>query len=344
MEFIKKLDLTPMQFVKLIGLLVIALMALSFLTNTVSNGGGLQTAFMNAKNSVSGVNSFYAESDSYGAPELSTRNVMMDGDMMMPPVPAYTPGNDAEAFEVKEYSATIETGNLTEDCDAVRALMNREDVIFENANEYQHGCSYTFKVEKDSVEAVLAIINAMDPKDLNENSYTIKREVTDYTSEIQILETKLASLDKTLTEALASYESVGRQATNAGDIESLTRILDSKLNMIERLTASRIDTNAQLERINRAKVEALDRLSYTNFYVSVYENKLVDGREMKDSWKAAAQQFARDLNTFGQELSIGFVALLMMVIKFALYGLVLLLAARFGFSFAKKVWNEGGNK
>jgi hypothetical protein len=345
MEFIKKLDLSWMQFLKLIGLVAIALVTLSFLNSNFSSGTSLQSAYNNAKNAVSGTDSYYAateDSFGYGAPELSVRNIAPD--IMPPLVPSYVPGNDAEDFEVKEYSATIETSSLAKDCEEIRNLMKREDVIFENANEYEKGCNYSFKVEKDSVEAVLAIIESMDPKDLNENSYTIKREVTDYTSEIEILENKLASLDKTLTEALASYESVSRQATNVGDVESLAKIIDSKLNMIERLTSARIDTSAQLDRINRAKAESLDRLIYTNFYVNVYENKIIDGGEMKDSWTAAAQKFARDINTLVQELSIGFVALLLMLVKFALYGFVLLLAARFGYNFARKVWQAGEGK
>ncbi len=341
MEFLKKFDLTGTQFIKLIVLLGIALVALSILSSLFSSSTGLSTGLMNSKISVS-TPAYYdsMEQDaSYGVSELSMRNVGVD----IAPVPGggYTPGADSEAFEVKEYSATIETRQLEQDCKAIQSLKSRPDVIFENSNEYERGCNYTFKVEKDSVESVLAIISALNPKDLNENSYTIKREVTDYTSEIQILENKLATLDKTLAEALASYESISTLATRVGDVESLAKIIDSKLNLIERLTNTRIETSSQLERINRAKSEALDRLAYTYFHVNVYENKFVDGEEIKDSWKLAVKQFVRETNNLVQDLSIGFVTLLLTLVKFALYGIVLLFVARFGYTFARKVWKSG---
>src|SRR3989339_566326 len=54
-------------------------------------------------------------------------------------------------------------------------LKPREDVIFENASEYEKNCNYSFKVKRDSVKEILSIIESLDPKELNENTYTIKR-------------------------------------------------------------------------------------------------------------------------------------------------------------------------
>ena len=111
--------------------------------------------------------------------------------------------------------------------------------------------------------------------------------------------------------------------------------------LVERISISKIEVNAELDRINRSKAEALDRLAYSNFYVNVYENALVNGDSIKESWIAAVQELVSDINTFVQEVSLGFIALMFMVIKFALYGVVLLYVARFGYSYAKKVWSQG---
>jgi len=279
--------------------------------------------------------------DAYTTTDLSVRNVVSES--MVPPIDGgYTTGNDSEAFEVKEYAASIETRNRERDCGVIRALKSRTDVIFENANEYDRGCTYTFKVTKGSVEEVLGIIKNLDPKELSESSYTIKREVDDYTSEIQILENKLASLDKTLADAIASYDSITVLATKMGSVESLAKIIDSKLTIIERLTSARIETSNQLERIHRSKNEALDRLAYTYFTVNVYENKFADIKTIQDSWKAAVQQFIRETNVLIQELSIGLVTLFLTIVKFALYFVILLFITRFGWTFAKKVWERGG--
>ncbi len=343
MDFLKKFDLTGVQFIKIIGLLAIALIGLTLLMNMFS-ASGIGINSMSSKMGVSTPSMYMdsAEEYAYGAPELSMRNVGID---VMPIMPGggYTSGADAEAYEVKEYYASIETRNLTADCLAIRNLKNRKEVIFENANESERGCNFTFKVEKESVDSILSLIKDLDPKEINENSYTIKKEVSDYTSEIEILESKLASLDKTLAEALSSYESITGLATRVGDVESLAKIIDSKLNLIERLTNARIEVGGQLERINRAKAEALDRLDYTYFNVNVYESKFVDEQQIKDSWKFAMQQFVRDTNKLVQDLSIGFVTLLLNIVKFALYGIVLLLVVRFGYIFARKVWKGGAN-
>lgn len=336
MEFIKKIDWgkpgIQLAFVGVFGLFAFV----------VLSGNGIQNPitpmFTESKQAM--YEDGYAVSSDMGySPELSMRNV--EGGIGIPPMPEYAPGNDAEAYEVKDYNATIETRNLEADCATVRSLMEREDVIFQNKNEYEQGCSYSFKVEKESVEEVLAILEALDPKDISENSYTIKREVADYTSEIEILEKKLATLDQTLTESLASYDALSAQATARGDVATLAQITDSKITLIERLTITRIDTVAQLDRIARAKADSLDRLVYTNFYVNIFENTFVNGEEIKTSWVEAVKELVRDINTFAQEVSLGFVALLFMVVKYSLYGLVLLFVARFAYSFAKKVWTSG---
>lgn len=339
MEFLKKFDLTGVQFLKLIGLLALLLLALSVLTNLFGGSFGIGSSrsmmptFSNTD--------YYATTDSVAPQGLSLRNSLSKSSLPPSPNEGYATGNDAEAFEVKEYNASIETRNLENDCSVIRELKARPDVIFENASAYERGCNFTFKVEKGSVEEVLTIIKNLDPRELRENTYTIKSEVEDYTSEITILENKLASLDKTLADATASYDSISALATKMGSVESLAKIIDSKLLLLERLTSARIETSNQLDRMNRAKADALDRLTYTYFSVNVYENKFVDGTQIQNSWKSAVQQFVRESNLLVQELSIGLVALLLNILKFALYFIILLFVARFGWTFAKNIWSRG---
>ncbi len=173
---------------------------------------------------------------------------------------------------------------------------------------------------------------------MNENTYTIKREVDDYTNQMQIYEKKLATLDATLAEALASYENITGLATKTGDIESLTKIIESKLALIERLTGARIDAQNQLDYIARSKADSLDRLTYTYFTVNIYESEYIDNEVLSDSWKSAFQQFVFNVNQFAQEVSIGFVMLLLTILKFVLYGIVLLIVAKFGWKYVQTIW------
>lgn len=333
MDTLKKLNLTGLQLIKYTGLFlggVLVLLVLSNIFRAQTMGIGMSSDSLNVPGGYYGSPMF----DS-GMATLSVRNAEK---ATMPPSDGYIPGNDSEAFEVKQYSASIETRNLDRDCGVVGGLKAKPEVIFESSNLSDKNCSYTFKVKKDSVPSILSLLNDLDPKELSETSYTIKREVTDYTSEIQILENKLASLDKTLADAIASYESIYGLATGAGNVDTLARIIESKLTMIERLNNARIEAVNQLERINRSKSDALDKLEYTYFYVNLYESKFIDGQAIKDSWKQAVQQFMRDTNSLLQEVSIGFVGFLLLLIKFALYFVVIVTLARFGWSYARKVW------
>lgn len=336
---------------KTVGLLALGLLLVILVLN-VLNGGTYRSGFGLSDYGSSEESLQYAPSVPTGAPtpgytkggydyddgaSLSYRNVV--GESIPPITDGYTPG-DAEAYEVKNYNAYIVTRDLAGTCGTIEALKARGDIIFENSNEYDQGCAYTFKVEKKSVEEVYNLIKGMDPKNLSESVYTIKRQVDDYTSEIDIYTSQLARLDATLTEALQSYENITDLATRTGDTESLAKIIENKLNLIERLTNSRLQTQSQLDRIARAKSDALDQLAYTYFSVNVTEEKYIDGEALGDAWKNSLRTLVWNVNTFIQDITLGFVELIFGVLKFALYGVLLLLVAKVGWRFVKGVWKS----
>lgn len=270
---------------------------------------------------------------------LSVRNVATSP--VTPPSPSnITTGDNAEDFEVTEYSAMIETRHLEADCQQISGLKSRVDVIFENSNEYNKGCNYSFKVKHASVPEILAVISNLDPKELNENTYTIKRLVDDYTSEVEILQKKIISIEKTLSDAVSAYDQVTRLAAQTQNVESLAKIIDSKIGIIERLTQERININAQLERLARAKSEQLDRLDFTYFNVNIVENKFIDGQNLTDSWKAAVKSFVRDINKVAQDITINLVVVLFVIFQFAIYGLIVLMVAKYGWRLAKYIWQK----
>ncbi len=251
-------------------------------------------------------------------------------DPIMPPVPGPTPapGIDAESYEVKDYFVSIETGNGERDCGVLKSLKNREDVIFESLNESLYGCNVAFKVKNSEVENVLKFLNELDPREVSENTYTIKREVSQFETQMDILKTKLAALDTALADALKSFSEVELMARRSGDVASLAQVTESKISAIERINISRLEVITELDRLDRAKAETLDRMDYIYFSVNIYENEWVRGSDLKDSWVAATQQLIRDLNGFLQDLSIGFVQFALMVVKYALYASVLYIVAR----------------
>ena len=279
----------------------------------------------------------YGKGVAQAMPEMSARNASIS----RPPTQyGGTTGDNAEEYEVAQYNATIETRKLKSTCTAFDELKKRSDVIFENSNTGDHNCSFTFKVKHESVDGVLAWLKDLRPKNLSENTYTIKNQVDDFTSETEILTKKRESIDDTLEKALAAYDEITRLATNTENADALAKIIDSKIQIIERLTQERININEQLDRLARGKTQQLDQLDYTYFYVNVYENKFIDAEQIHDSWKEAIRGFVQDVNKILQDFTINLISLLLMVALWCLYGLIALFIAKYGWQLVKYIWKK----
>lgn len=345
MDFFSKLGLSrPPRIFKIVGFGTLAVIAFVFTLSLV--GSTLRSvmpqdlsSYMPGLQMEYGGDASYdyaARDGSYGKEMMSTRNVSMP----VPPTIGGTTGNNAEEFEVTDYNATIETGDREGTCAAVAALKESSFVIFESANESDTTCSYTFKVAHDRVPEILMIITQLNPKDLLENTYTIKRQIDDFTSEEEVLKNKKTSIEQTLRSALAAYQEITDLATRTQDTETLAKIIDSRIQVIERLTTESIAVNEQLDRLSRAKADQLDRLEYTYFNVYVYERTYIDTEQLGDSWRAAIQKFVTDVNRSFQDATIGLITFLFALVPFLMYFFVLLLIAKYGWRFVKGIWGK----
>jgi hypothetical protein len=342
MKLPKILNSKKTNILKIAGLSLLALIVLAGLLRFV--GLSFNSVFKASQFNIPHPVSISYDYDDYKYEKASSAGLSIrNAEMATSSAPIYEEGamgDDAEEFEVTEYTATIETRHLEEACPVITNLKAKEYVVFESANEYDSGCNYTFKVKKDNVAEILDIVKGMNPKELSESTYTIKKLVDDFTSEIEILEKKLSSIDVTLTKAVSAYDSVTALAVSVQDVESLAKIIDSKINLIERLTQERIDINSQLERIERSKAEQLDRLEYTYFYVNIFENKFVDGSALKDSWKLTIKEFVYNTNQFVQDITVNLVVFLFILLQYIVYLLILLFVAKYGWQFIKYIWKK----
>ena len=350
MQFPRDFNLKPVNILKIAGLAFVAVIVIALAFRLI--GSSLSSLF--PKTSISKLalqsapafdtdemysgagESVYSKGG--GAVGLSIRNATSPS--VSPAPDGLTTGDNAEEFEVTRYSANIETRHLEDTCDKVAALKSRDDVIFENADNYEKSCNYSFKVRRESVAEILAVIEELDPKELNENTYTIKRLIDDYTSEVEILEKKMSSIEETLANAVAAYDDITKLATKTQDVESLAKIIDSKINIIEKLTQARIEVNAQLDRLGRAKAEQLDRLDYIYFNVYILEDKFIDGQNLKDSWKAAIKSFVRDFNKVVQNITVNLVTLLFLILQYLIYIFLVLIIAKYGWRLGKRIWKK----
>jgi hypothetical protein len=343
MDLFSKYPLTAGRIAKTAGIAVVSVMVLVLVGSLV--GSAVRPGAMRDRMARLGVTQEAAYGGVAGAPaaypmadydavttSLSVRNVL-------PPVDGGgSVGDAAEEYEVVSYSARIETGDVARDCAVVAGLKKDADVIFEEASEYDRGCSYAFKVKKSRVADVLAVLNSLDPRDLSENTRTIKRQLDDFTSELDILEKKEDSINATLESALRSYEDITVLATRTQDVESLTRIIESKIQIIERLTQERLRVSEQLDRLSRAKAEQLDRLEYATFGVQVSENALIDTEQLKDSWKASVRDFFRTVNEAVQNATVNLLAVLFAALPYVIYFALALVIAKYAWRFAQRVW------
>ena len=348
MQFLKNIDLKTGNILKITGLALAAVIVIALALrliipsfNALLPGGGIKNIAMQ------GIPAFDEAYYEAGDMEVYSKDGTAVGLSVRNVAPAISSGygdtiigDDAEEFEVTEYSATIETRRLEDICGKVAALKARDDVIFENSGEYEKYCNYSFKVQQDSVAEILVIITELDPKELNENTYTIKKLVDDYTSETDILEKKMTSIEETLANAVKAYDDITDLATRTQDVESLAKIIDSKIDIIERLTQQKININSQLERLERAKAEQLDRLDYTYFNIYVLEDKFIDGQNLKDSWKNAIKTFVRDINGVVQDITVGLAALLFFVVQYIIYFFIILVIVKYGWRWTKKIWQK----
>ena len=213
-------------------------------------------------------------------------------------------------------------------------------MIFENSNEYDSGCNYYFKVEKEKVAEILSFVEDLNPRDLSENTHTIKKRIEDFTSQQEILERKQVTINETLESAIFAYDEITEIARQSRNADALASIIDSKVKIIERLTNERLNVSTQLDQLLRAKAEQLDRLEYTYFRVDVVENKFIDGQEIKDSWKWAVKDFFREINTIFQGITFGLISLVFIVLQYVAYFFILLLVAKYGWIVTKSIWKK----
>jgi hypothetical protein len=248
-------------------------------------------------------------------------------------------GEDAENFEIKNYSATVQTRKLDETCDKIALLKVNEDIIFETSNKNNRSCYFQFKVKKDKEAEILALVQGLDPETFNTKIETIQRILDDYESELDILEKKLTSVEDTLNKAHTAYDALTKLATKKQDIESLAKIIDNKLKLTEKLTSDRIRIKEQIDRFNKNKSDQLQRLNFSYFNINIYEDLLIDVEAIKNSWKHETKRFVNEINTIVQDVSIHLVEFIIRFAQVALYLFISLFIIKGIWFVVKRIWN-----
>ena len=247
-------------------------------------------------------------------------------------------GSEAESFEVTRFYASIESRDKAKTCDYLLELKSKEYVVFNHSNNYERGCNLDFKVKKQNKDEILSVISDLRPKDFSEQTNSIKKQVDDYISRQEILTKKLETIDSTLLKTTKAYDEITAIAARNRDAQSLAKIIESKLQTLERLTREQTNILAQLEAIQKQKSEELDKLEYVYFSVNVFENKIFDGTQLVSSWKQSLRGVVFDTNRVIQQMTIHLITFAFVIAQYALYIVLLLLVAKFGLKHLKDLW------
>lgn len=331
-KFIKNFDWSVKSFAKIFGVLLLGTVVISIVISLFSFS--IDTIFNSQKHY-----NQYGFEDSFI--ESEPRLLKSKGFSLPPNYQnQFSLGEDAENFEIKEYTASVKTGKLSFACNQISQLKSNDNIIFETSNEGKKSCYYQFKVKKDQEKQVLQILKDLKPESFDTKIETIKKMIDDYDSELDILEKKLLSVEDTLNKAQVAYDELTKLATKKQDIESLTKIIDSKLNLIEKLSKERITIKENIDRFNKNKSDQLQRLNFSYFNINIYEDLIVDIKELKNSWKYETKNLINNLNQVAQDLSINLINFIIRFIQVAIYIFISVGLLKLVWIVVKKIWKK----
>lgn len=265
-------------------------------------------------------------------------------DAMIAPEPPFFSGGgeDAEEFERRSYNAYYETRNVTRVCDEVEALKPLEHVVFDNSNKSEDYCNHRFRVEVEHEDEIVEKLKNLNPRDFDISINTLEESIEYHDSELAVLERRLESITKTLTEAEVAYDGLIRRATNQGDVGNLSTIINNKINTLERLTQQQLNYQERIDRLSRGKGDVEEQVEYAHFSVSISKRVVVDFENITDAWRENASELFWKINETLLALTLGLVALIFAGLQFIVYAVVIVLGltvlARFLWVGVKKIW------
>ncbi len=250
------------------------------------------------------------------------------------------PSEKAELFEMTSYSATIETGDVDQDCKVIENLKADDSIIFLSANKGKTSCSFSFKVKKSSAQKALDAIKSLDPEQFNESTHTVEDVLTNYDRRKEILEDKLTTVNAILADAVSSYEAVSKLAVQTGSVTNLRQAINDKIDIVERLTQKKLSIEQELASISNSSSSDRDETTYAQFSVSIYKSAYIDGEALANSWKNETKRLVNEMNYALQGVTIGFLMILMVAFKYILYFMVAVIIIKYLKKFIVSIWNK----
>lgn len=337
----KKIDFkhVPLSRLILVGVigLVALVMALSLFSLSMKSMTGRLTLF-------DGQSGGYSEDIAYEGKSSPSIGMGMSVSSIAPMPPLYREnqviGNNAEQYEVSEYGVLIRSAHFAQTCDDIESWRSSDVITFQSRERSVHSCSFRFKVARAELDSVLGLLKAMNPESLTVRTESIQERLQSYDQEKTILNDRLTSIEKTLSESEDYFAQLMKLATQSQDAEALAQIIESRIMQMERLNAERSNIQAEIARLEKARSEEQDQIGYAFFSVNVLDYNLVDGPAIREAWITYMQDFIRVLNSVVAGLTLGLIGYLLKVVQLVVYVIIIVVLAKTGYRLFKKFWKS----
>jgi hypothetical protein len=267
--------------------------------------------------------------------------IAVPGIAPMPPMGLVNGSRNAEKFERTEYSAQFSTRAFASTCDAIEGLKPRDYVLFDNAQRSSYSCWYSFRVEADRADEVLAVIKDLHPDEIATSVHTVAQAIEDTTDRIAALKRQRAAVEETLAEAERAYDDAIRASKGAG-IVGLGSLVTEKLSTVERLTNTKLSLDEQIRAYEAGGTQQLDDTAYTHFAVTVSKVSIIDWKALGESWRAALQNMVRDISSILSSILLMVPVLILKAVWFMVVALVTIAAlavfARIAWAIVTQAW------
>jgi len=160
---------------------------------------------------------------------------------------------NATEFEIKKYEIKYSTNETAKLQQEIETLRSKDYLFFDKYDKSKSRSFYIIKVDKDHADEILNFFKSLKPKDIHLYVENIKKSIESSIDKEKLLKDKLTKLEKILSDANKQYSALSILAKKQNNIDSLTKLIDLKVNTLDRLTKEKSTILTQINTISKSK-------------------------------------------------------------------------------------------
>lgn len=259
------------------------------------------------------------------------------------PVPEPVPGgytSDLEKYETTTYSVTARTKQFDEVCSAIRNLKSDQEIHFKALNESTNNCSSTFYVKEAKASEVLTTLTTFKGVEYVRNTDSVTRHRQQIQSQTSIIQQQLANVQRSLTTAETQLNNLTDFYLTSEDVATLSKRVNESLALIDQLTERKIGLTAQLNNLYQQAADLEARMGVVEFSVNINRSNPIYLEKDSQKWERAWDDLSNTFTDTLIGLSAFFGIFILWILRFVIYGLVLLVLARLLWKLIQFVWSK----